>query len=205
LPRIYGVYQAPPSPGAPLCCALYLAFCVSDAAGTTSLWRPSVLCVSFLARQILPASGAPLCCMLPVVPFVRCRYHQFLVPICALCFFACVVGTTILWCPYVLYAAFRAQNVPRASDAPLCSMLLFVRGRYQQPLAPLCALCFFSCAAGTSLWRPSVWSIMYVYKILSAHSKHVFSWSGLTVYVLSLCVGSLPHQNELNAGNVRVS
>ena len=172
MPRIYGVYQVPPSPGTPLCCALYVAFRVSDAAGTASFWRPSVLCVSFLARQVPPASGAPLCSMLPVVTFVRSRYHQFLVPLCALCFFSCAVGTTILWRPSVLYADFLAHQVP-ASGAPLCSEFLFWRGRYHQPLAPLCALCCFSCAAGTT-------------GLCRAHRvSRLFA----------------PHQQELNAGN----
>jgi len=108
LPHIYGVYQVPPSPGAPLCCALYVAFCVgryhqplappcalccfSCAAGTTSLWHPSVHCVSFLARQVpVSASGALLCSEISGA--------------------AC---TTILWHPSLLVRAHRVCRSVRS-------------------------------------------------------------------------------------------
>ena len=121
-----------------LCAARYVAFCVSDAAGTTSFWRPSVLCAFFLARQVPPASGAPLCSMLPVVPFVRQvppvsgallrpmflflrgRYHHPLAPLRALCCFSGAPGTTSLWCHSVFCVSFLALRYHRPLQGSPC-------------------------------------------------------------------------------------
>ena len=142
----------------------YASLQQSDQRHDMSQVHPQPLLPPFTCRvyhQLLELLGTALGC-LAFMAFIRC--HRHLVPLCA--------ARSML--PFVC----RMRQVPPASGAPLCSVFLFLRGRYHQPLVhlcalcclsclscaryhqflvPFCALCFFSCAVGTTiLWRHSV-------------------------------------------------